>query len=134
MTEQLDQIRVIIVDDHPMMRRGLTDLFYKTEDIKVVAVASDGIEAISLTNREHPDIVLMDLSMPNMDGMTATKFLLQSCPDARVVILTSFGGNDRVKEALNAGAVGYLLKDAPADDILKGVRAAAKHSLRTSDT
>lgn len=127
------KIRLLIVDDHPVVRRGLSDLFGRTDDIVVVGTASDGVEAVTLTLKQSPDIVLMDLSMPNMDGMEATRFLLRSCPEARVVMLTSFSGKERVKEALRSGAVGYLLKDAPTDELLNGVRSAAKSDHRFQD-
>jgi DNA-binding NarL/FixJ family response regulator len=127
------KIRLLIVDDHPVVRRGLSDLFGRTEDIEVVGTASDGVEAVTLTLKQNPDIVLMDLSMPNMDGIEATRFLLRSCPEARVVMLTSFAGKDRVREALRSGAVGYLLKDAPTDELINGVRSAARSAHRFQD-
>jgi DNA-binding NarL/FixJ family response regulator len=127
------KIRLLIVDDHPVVRRGLSDLFARAEDIEVVGTAADGVEAVTLSLKQNPDIVLMDLSMPNMDGMEATRFLLRSCPDARVVMLTSFSGKERVKEALRSGAVGYLLKDAPTEELINGVRTAARSSHRLAD-
>ncbi len=120
------KIKLLIVDDHPVVRRGLADIFERTEDIQVVGLASDGVEAVTMSLKHEPDVVLMDLSMPNMDGMEATRFLLKSCPDSRVVMLSSFSGKERVKEALRSGAVGYLLKDTPADELIAGVRNALK--------
>src|SRR5581483_712558 len=119
-------IRVVIVDDHPAVRRGLSSLFARTEDIEVVGAAADGVEAVDIVQRLEPDVVLMDLSMPNMDGISATRNLLDVCPTARVVVLTSFSGRERVKEALRNGAVGYIVKDASPDDLLRGVRTAAR--------
>jgi DNA-binding NarL/FixJ family response regulator len=126
-------IKLLIVDDHPVVRQGLSDIFEATEDIQVVGLASDGVEAVTMTLKHEPDVVLMDLSMPNMDGMDATRFLLRSCPDARVLMLTSFGGKERVKEALRSGAVGYLMKDTPPAELISGVRNAVKHGRRFRD-
>lgn len=127
------KIRLLIVDDHPVVRQGLADVFERTEDIQVVGLASDGVEAVTMSLKHEPDIVLMDLSMPNMDGMDATRFLLKSCPDTRVLMLTSFSGKERVKEALRSGAVGYLLKDTPTEELIAGVRNAVKHGRRFRD-
>jgi len=127
------KIRLLIVDDHPVVRQGLADIFERTEDIQVVGLASDGVEAVTMSLKHEPDIVLMDLSMPNMDGMDATRFLLKSCPDTRVLMLTSFSGKERVKEALRSGAVGYLLKDTPTEELIDGVRNAVKHGRRFRD-
>src|ERR1019366_7061218 len=116
------KIRLLIVDDHPVVRQGLADIFDRTEDIQVVGLASDGVEAVTMSLKHEPDIVLMDLSMPNMDGMDATRFLLKS-----------FSGKERVKEALRSGAVGYLLKDTPTEELIAGVRSAVKHGRRFRD-
>ncbi len=124
------RIKLLIVDDHPVVRRGLADIFERTEDIEVVGLASDGVEAVTMSLKHEPDVVLMDLSMPNMDGMDATRFLLRSCPGTRVLMLSSFSGKERVKEALRSGAVGYLLKDTPADELVSGVRNAVRHGRR----
>jgi len=121
------KIKLLIVDDHPVVRRGLADIFERTEDIQVIGLASDGVEAVTMSLKHEPDVVLMDLSMPNMDGMEATRFLLRSVPGARVLMLSSFSGKERVKEALRSGAVGYLLKDTPPDELIAGVRSAFKH-------
>jgi DNA-binding NarL/FixJ family response regulator len=119
-------IRVLIVDDHPMVRRGLTELFDGEADIEVIDAVGDGEQAVSTTLAEHPDVVLMDVSMPGMDGIEATRRLLAVRPETRVVMLTSFADHERVMEALDTGAVGYLLKDAESDELLRGVRAAAR--------
>ena len=127
------KIKLLIVDDHPVVRRGLADIFERTEDIQVIGLASDGVEAVTMSLKHEPDVVLMDLSMPNMDGMEATRFLLRSVPGARVLMLSSFSGKERVKEALRSGAVGYLLKDTPPDELIAGVRSAVKHGRRFRD-
>jgi DNA-binding NarL/FixJ family response regulator len=117
-------IRVLIVDDHAVVRRGLEQLLGTTTDMEVVGVASDGEEATATAARETPDVVLMDLSMPNVDGVEATRRIVDAQPDVHVVVLTSFAEHQRVLDALEAGAVGYLLKDAAPDEVLSGIRAA----------
>src|SRR5205085_1057419 len=104
---------------------GLAVLLDASDDMRVVATASDGGEALALADEHQPDVVLMDLSMPGLDGAEATRRLIASCPSARVVILTSFTERERVLGALDAGAVGYLLKDAEPEELLRGIRAAA---------
>src|SRR4051812_30962145 len=118
-------IRLLIADDHPMVRDGLVALFDGAADIHIIGTASNGQEAIDVAEREHADVVLMDLAMPGMDGTEATRVLARTRPDTRVVVLTSFSEHDRILEALDAGAVGYLLKDAEPDELLRGIRAAA---------
>ena len=117
--------RVMIVDDHALVRQGLAALLAATDDLQVVASAPDGSSAARTAAAARPDVVLMDLSMPVMDGVQATRALLASCPTARVVVLTSFGEHSRIREALSAGAIGYLLKDAEPADVLRAVRGAA---------
>jgi DNA-binding NarL/FixJ family response regulator len=119
------RIRLLIVDDHPLVRRGLCELFGEEGDIEVVDAVGDGEQAVSVALAEQPDVVLMDVSMPGMDGIEATRRLLAIRPEARVVMLTSFADHERVMEALDSGAVGYILKDAESDELLRGVRAAA---------
>jgi DNA-binding NarL/FixJ family response regulator len=117
--------KVMIVDDHQLVRAGLASLIEAAEDLDVVGAAADGVEAIEVAARTQPDVVLMDLSMPNMDGVSATRALLEQRPGVAVVVLTSFADQARVAEALAAGAVGYLLKDSDPRDLLAGIRAAA---------
>jgi DNA-binding NarL/FixJ family response regulator len=117
-------IRILIVDDHAVVRRGLEQLLGTTSDMEVVGVAADGEEAVAAAARETPDVVLMDLSMPNVDGVEATRRIVDAHPDVHVVVLTSFAEHQRVLDALEAGAVGYLLKDADPEEVLSGVRAA----------
>jgi DNA-binding NarL/FixJ family response regulator len=119
-------IRVVIADDHAVVRTGLTQLVRSAEDLELVGVAEDGDEAVTVAVDQEAHVVLMDLSMPRMDGAAATRLLLERRPDAQVVILTSFSDRDRILEALDAGAVGYLLKDAEPDAVLEGIRAAAR--------
>jgi DNA-binding NarL/FixJ family response regulator len=118
-------IKVLLVDDHPLVRHGLSELLGGTEDIQVVAAVDDGEVAAAAALEHQPDVVLMDLSMPRMDGIAATRALLAVLPSARVIVLTSFSENERVHDALEAGAVGYLLKDAEPEDVVRAVRDAA---------
>jgi DNA-binding NarL/FixJ family response regulator len=118
-------IRVLLVDDHPLVRHGLTDLLAGTDDLRVVAAVDDGDAAAAAAVEHQPDVVLMDLSMLRMDGIVATRELLAAVPTARVIVLTSFCENERIHDALEAGAVGYLLKDAEPEDVVRAVRDAA---------
>ena len=118
-------IRVLLADDHAVVRSGLTQLLATVEDVEVVGAAADGAEAVDLALAERPDVVLMDLSMPVMDGIEAIRRLRGRDPEARIVVLTSFSDRERILDALDAGAVGYLLKDAEPDELIRGVRAAA---------
>jgi DNA-binding NarL/FixJ family response regulator len=117
-------IRVLVVDDHAVVRRGLESLLATADDIAVVGTAADGSEAITLAAQHLPDVVLMDLSMPGIGGVEATRQIVAASPAVHVVVLTSFAEQQHVLAALEAGAVGYLLKDADPDDVLAGVRAA----------
>lgn len=118
-------IRVVIADDHAIVRSGLERLL-ASAGMAVVATAEDGLRAVDLAVAERPDVVLMDLSMPRLDGIAATRRLIATWPEARVVVLTSFSDQERVLGALDAGAIGYLLKDAPPDDLVRGVEAASR--------
>ncbi|MCU1596043.1 MAG: DNA-binding response regulator, LuxR family [Frankiales bacterium] len=118
-------IRVLIVDDHAVVRRGLSALLGAAEGITVVGSVEDGSEAVSAVLTHLPDLVLMDLSMPVMDGITSTRAVLAASPLTKVIILTSFNESAKILAALEAGAVGYLLKDAEPEEIVKAVRDAA---------
>jgi len=118
-------IRVLVVDDHPLVRAGLRALVDGEDGVQVVAEAADGERALEAWGEHRPDVVLMDLSMPGMGGVEATRRLVAGHPDARVVVLTSVPDATSVHEALAAGAVGYLLKDADPASVVAGVRAAA---------
>ena len=120
-----EPIAVLLVDDHQMVRAGLATLLAATDDIVVVGQAGDGSEAVSVAAQTGPAVVLMDLSMPVLDGVEATRRILEDQPEAKVVVLTSFSDHDRVSDALAAGAVGYLLKDCDPADLLAAVRSAA---------
>jgi DNA-binding NarL/FixJ family response regulator len=118
-------IRVLVADDHRLVRAGLISLIEADADIQVVGEAEDGRQAVAVAAATTPDVVLMDLSMPVMDGIAATRLLLAELPATRVVALTSFSDRQRVTEILAAGAIGYLLKDSRPDELLAAVRAAA---------
>ena len=117
-------IRVVLVDDHPLVRAGLAQMLDHADDLAVVGVAGDGAEAQAVVAQQRPDLVLMDISMPVMDGIEATGLLRAALPEIRVVMLTSFSDRDRILEAIDAGAAGYLLKDAEPEEIVQGIRAA----------
>lgn len=120
------QLRVVLVDDHAVVRRGLAELLTSAPDLVVVGTASDGHEAQEVVRAARPDVVVMDLQMPGTDGVEATRLILGEHPDVQVLVLTSFSDSDRIIAALDAGAVGYLLKDADPDDVIEGVRAVAR--------
>ncbi|MBK9474972.1 MAG: response regulator transcription factor [Tetrasphaera sp.] len=118
-------IRVLIVDDHQLVRSGLRTLLDAEPDLSVVAEAEHGESALATIAGASPDVVLMDLSMPVMDGVEATKLIARQYPEVKVVVLTSFSDRVRVQEAIAAGAIGYLLKDCEPSDLIAAVRAAA---------
>jgi len=118
-------ITVVLVDDHALVRRGLEQLLAGDGGIDVVGSASDGEQALEIVRATRPDVVLMDLQMPGIDGVEATRTIMAELPETQVVVLTSFSDSGRIIAALDAGAVGYLLKDTEPDDLLSGIRAAA---------
>ncbi len=119
-------IRVLLVDDHRLVRAGLTSLLGGAADVTVVGEAADGADALEIAGKVEADVVLMDLSMPVMDGVAATRALLADHPQLRVVILTSFSDQGRVRDALAAGAIGYVLKDCTPEELLAAVRSAGQ--------
>jgi DNA-binding NarL/FixJ family response regulator len=119
-------IRVAVIDDHTIVRNGLVALLRSHADLDVVASAGDGEAAVALCVEHRPDVALMDLSMPGMGGIEATRQIAERAPGVQVVVLTSFMDRDRIVDALNAGAIGYLLKDAEPDELIRGIQAAAR--------
>ena len=119
-------VRLVVVDDHPVVRAGIVGLLAGEPDIEVVGEAADGTQAVEMAARLLPDVVLMDLRMPVLDGAGATEQILARAPQVRVVVLTTYETDTDILRAVEAGATGYLLKDAPRDDLVEAVRAAAR--------
>jgi len=118
----MQEIRVVIVDDDPLVRSALSHFVSRDPEITVIAQAEDGVEAIATVEREQPDVVMMDVQMPEMDGIEATAVIAERWPHVRVLAVTTLDGSDTVLPMLSAGASGYLLKDSSAEDIVTGVR------------
>ncbi len=119
-------IRVLITDDHSIIREGLRLILETTDDIEVIGEAADGVEALQLVAEQQPDVVLMDLRMPGMDGLTAIEHLQHDHPQVAIVILTTYNEDDLMLRGLQAGAKGFLLKDTSRDTLLDTIQAAAK--------
>lgn len=119
-------IRVVIADDHAVVRTGLAQLVSTFDGVELVGAAANGEEAVALAAEREPDVVLMDLEMPVLDGIGATRLIRESHPGVAVVVLTSFSDRERILLALDAGAAGYLLKDAEPEELAKAIRAAAR--------
>ena len=115
-------IRVLIADDHAIVRKGIRALLATEADIEVVGEAADGKEAVEKAERLHPDVILMDLVMPGMDGIEATRRITTRQPETRILVLTSFAEDEKVFPALKAGALGYLLKDAGPEELVRAIR------------
>ncbi len=123
MTEN-DAIRVMLVDDHDMVRRGLATFLMAKQDLVLVGEAADGIEALEVCAEVQPDVILMDLIMPGMDGAETTRAIREQWPDVQVIALTSFQEKNLIKEALEAGAIGYLLKNVTVEELSAAIRSA----------
>ena len=119
-------IRVLLIDDHALVRAGIVSLFAGQEDIEVIAEAGDGTTGATLARELQPDVALVDLAMPGLDGIETTRRVLRACPSVQVVVLTAFSDRQQVLAALDAGARGYLLKDAEPAELVRAVRAAAR--------
>ena len=118
-------IRILIADDHYVVRMGLTALVETEADLQVVGEASDGIQVVELYKKHEPDLVLMDLRMPRADGIAATRVLREQFPKARILMLTTYDGDDDIHRALSAGASGYLLKNSTRESLIPAIRAVA---------
>ncbi|MEO1061260.1 MAG: response regulator transcription factor [Actinomycetota bacterium] len=118
-------ITVVLVDDHPIVRAGIRQVVEADGDVEVIAEAGDGAEAVTVVRRTRPDVVLMDLRMPDLDGVSATQRLRADLPDTQVLVLTTYDTDDLIVQAVEAGAVGYLLKDTEPDDLRGAIRRAA---------
>ena len=125
-----NKVSLIIVDDHKVVRSGLSAFLGVYDDLELLGEASNGKEALEACQRLKPDVVLMDLVMPEMDGAEATRAIRDKCPQTQVIILTSFKEDDLVEKALKAGAIGYLLKNVSADELASAIRSA-KHGRPT---
>jgi DNA-binding NarL/FixJ family response regulator len=119
-----EPIRVLVVDDHAVVREGLRGFLELQDGIEVAGEAADGHEAVEAAERLAPDVILMDLVMPNLDGLAAMRILRERLPSTRVIVLTSFFDDEQLMPALRAGAAGYLLKNAPPHELARAVRAA----------
>ncbi|MCD5348374.1 response regulator transcription factor [Agromyces sp. H3Y2-19a] len=121
----MNPIRVVVADDHPIVRAGIVGLLDTAAGIEVVGEAANGAEAIELARSRHPDLVLMDLRMPGIDGAAATAEIVATVPGTRVLVLTTYETDEHILAAIEAGAGGYLLKAAPQDEIVAGITAVA---------
>lgn len=128
-----ESIRVLIVDDQEIVRKGLAAILGYAEGIEVIGQAGDGREAITLCQELQPDVVLMDIKMPALGGIPATRRILAMQPDVRVIILTTYDTDDLVFEGIKAGARGYLLKDAPSEELIAAIRGASVGESRLDD-
>lgn len=124
MNKKSEVIRVLLVDDHEMVRRGLSTFLEAFSDLELVGEASNGVEALDLCGNNHPNVILMDLVMPEMDGVEATRQITKKFPDVRVIALTSFEDQDNVQAALKAGAISFLHKNISIDDLGEAIRKA----------
>ncbi len=124
-----DLIRIVIADDHYIVRQGLAALLVERNGMAVIGEAATGREAVELARSLHPDVILMDMIMPEMDGPQAIKLIVQDNPKARILVLTSFGESKQIASAIEAGALGYLLKDSLPDDLLHAIRSVYRGNL-----
>ncbi len=122
----MEQIRVLIADDHPVVREGLFAMLSRQPDFKVVGEAKDGVEAVDMARRLKPDVMLMDLRMPEMDGVEAMRQIKSTNPDIKFIILTTYSDDEYIFSGIEAGARAYLLKDAPREELFKAIRAVYK--------
>ncbi|PRY67477.1 LuxR family two component transcriptional regulator [Glaciihabitans tibetensis] len=125
-------LRILVADDHPIVRSGIVALLQSTTDLEVVGEAADGEQAVTLALELKPDLVLMDLRMPRLDGDQATARVVAAAPDIRIIILTTYESDDSILRAIEAGASGYLLKAAPHEEILAGIRSVARGQVALS--
>ena len=130
----MGKIRVILADDHPVVRDGLAAIVNQQIDMEVVAEAGDGEEAIALYERNAPDVMVLDLRMPKRDGVAVVQNVLEKHPKARLLIMTTYDGDEDIFRSLSQGAKGYLLKDAPRQEILSAIRAVSEDRPYTSST
>lgn len=125
-------IRILLADDHPLVRRGLVSLINATEDFELAGEAAHGLDAILMTERARPDVVLMDLQMPRLNGVHATSAICRKMPAVKVLILTSFNEEDKVQQALDAGAAGFMLKTSTSEELVEAIRAVTQGRMALS--
>ncbi|TAK33200.1 MAG: response regulator transcription factor [Chloroflexota bacterium] len=122
----MESIRLLIVDDHPVVREGISAMMETQPDLQVVAEAANGLEAVQLAQEHHPDVVLMDLQMPVLDGVQAIRRIKEQCPEIQIIVLTTYDSDEYIFRGIEAGARGYLLKGATRDEVFSAVRAAKR--------
>ena len=128
------KIRVILADDHPVVRDGLANMVNQQADMQVVAEAGDGDEAITMYEQHNPDVMVLDLRMPKRDGVAVVEYVLGAHPKARLLIMTTYDGDEDIFRSLSQGAKGYILKDAPRQEILSAIRAVSQDQPYTSSS
>jgi DNA-binding NarL/FixJ family response regulator len=124
-----ENIRILIADDHPIVRQGLTDLFIPRNGMEVVGEAQNGLEAVEMAQELQPDVIVLDLVMPQLNGADAARQIITENPDAKILILTSFGETEHLEGTLRAGVLGYVLKDSPPDYLLQAIRSVNQGQL-----
>jgi NarL family two-component system response regulator LiaR len=129
-----DLIRVLVVDDHPVVRRGIRSLLAEEADIEVIGEAVNGIQALEQAEKLRPDVILMDLVMPEMNGIEAIQHITASHPEARILVMTSFAADDKVFPSIKAGALGYLLKDSDPEDMVRMIHQVYRGELSIHPT
>lgn len=134
LTNEPARIRVILADDHPVVRDGLAAMVNQQADMEVIAEAGDGEEAVTLYGKHHPDVMVLDLRMPKRDGVSVVQQVLDADPKARLLIMTTYDGDEDIFRCLSQGAKGYLLKDAPRQEILSAIRAVSEDRPYTSSS
>lgn len=134
MNAEAKKITVILADDHPVVRDGLAAIINQQSDMKVVAEAGDGDEAIAAYETHHPDVMVLDLRMPKRDGVAVVQYVLDHHPKARLLIMTTYDGDEDIFRSLSQGAKGYILKDAPRQEILSAIRAVSEDRSYTSSS
>ena len=118
----MKKIRLLVVDDHTVVREGLAAILANYPDIEVIGQAADGIQAVEIIKKEKPDVVLLDMMMPNQDGLTSIPKIKEASPNTRILVVTAFAENDMVYQAIKAGALGFILKDATRDQLMQAIR------------
>jgi DNA-binding NarL/FixJ family response regulator len=122
----MDRIQILLVDDHPVVREGLSGMLAGQPDFEVVGQGADGSQAVAMNAQLRPDVILMDLRMPGMDGVSAIREIKAAMPETNILVLTTYDSDADIVRAVEAGATGYLLKDAPREELFRAVRAAAR--------